>query len=105
MPTRWRQNLPEHRRRAKAIAAANKYAPRPQGSAFTYGLVAVLLAIVALVLFGMFYGLEVLANPAALGVSLVPIFVLGVLLRRRRRRLHGEALDHELGHHDNSPPL
>lgn len=100
----WRQSLPEHHRRAKAIAAANTYAPLPEGSAFTYGLVAVLLALLMIVIFGMFYDLKVLAYPAALGASLVPVFVLGVLLRRRRRRLHGKAFDREFGNQDNSPP-
>jgi peptidoglycan biosynthesis protein MviN/MurJ (putative lipid II flippase) len=96
--------LPEHHRRAKAIAAANKYARRPNRSAFTHGLVAVILALLLLVIFGMFYGLEVLAYPAAVGAGLVPVFILGVLLRRRRRRLHGRAFDQEFGNQDNSPP-
>ena len=97
-------SLPEHHRRTKAIVAANKYAPRPEASGFTYGMIAVVLAVLIIVIFGMFYSLEVLAHPVALGASLMPVFLLGVLLRRRRRRLHGEAVDHEFGNQDNSPP-
>lgn len=84
-----------------AIAAANKYAPRPEGSAFTYGLVAIMLAFLMLVIFGMFYDVEVLAHPVAIIASLVPIFLLGILLWRRRRRLHRDALDHELSDRSN----
>lgn len=93
--------MPEHHKRTLAIAAANKYAPRPQGSAFTYGLVAIILAFLMLVIFGMFYDVEVLAHPVAIGAGFVPVFLLGVLLWRRRRRLHHNALNHELSDESN----
>jgi protein-S-isoprenylcysteine O-methyltransferase Ste14 len=99
-----RAKLPEHHRRAKATTAANKYAPRPEGSSITYGLIAVVLAVLALIIFGMFYGLDVLAHPILLGLGSCVIFALGVLLRRRRRRRHGQAFDHEFSKHDNLPP-
>lgn len=98
-------SLPEHDRRVKAIAAANNYAPRPNGSAFTYGMIAVILAVLVIVIFGMFYSLEVLANPVGLGIFLVPVFLIGVFLRRRRRRLHSEAFSHELSNQNNTPPV
>jgi protein-S-isoprenylcysteine O-methyltransferase Ste14 len=101
----WRNKLPQVHRQAKATAAANKYAPRPEGSAFTYGSIAVVLAVLGIVIFGMFYDVEVLANPLLIGAGLVLVFMFGVLLRFRRRRLHGQAFEEELERHDNSPPI
>ncbi len=97
--------LSEPHRRAKATAAANKYARRPEGSAFTYGLVAVSLTLLMIVIFGMFYSLKVLSYPVALGSSLVPVFVMGILLQRCRRRLHNDAFDREFANQDDSPPI
>jgi len=72
-------SLSEHERRVKAIAAANKYPPRPNGSAFTYGMIAVILAVLMIVICGMFYSLEILAHPVALAIALVPAFLVGGL--------------------------
>lgn len=103
-PKTGRSKLPEQYRRLKAAAAAaNKYAPRPEGSSATYGLIAVVLAFLGLVSFGMFYKIDVLAHPAFVGVGLAVVFVLGILLRKRRRRLHGQAFKHELGNQDDLP--
>lgn len=103
-PKTGRSKLPEHFRRVKAAAAAaNKYAPRPEGSSATYGLIAVVLAFLALVSFGLFYRIDVLAHPAFVVAGLVAMFVLGILLRKRRRRLHGKAFEHEMGNHDDFP--
>ncbi len=96
--------MPEHHRRAKATAAANKYAPRPEGSAFTYGVIAVVLAILTIVVIGMFYGLEVFAFPVLLCGGLAVVFVLGVLLQRHRQQLHRQAFDHEFSDEDSTPP-
>jgi hypothetical protein len=98
-----RQSLPEHHRRANAIAAASTYAPRPEGSSFTYGLIAMVLAILALVIFGMFYGLEVLANPVMVGLGMAAFFVFGVLLRKRRKRLYTQAFERELRIREDLP--
>jgi hypothetical protein len=103
MPKR-RDSLKEHRRRAEATAAASVYAPLPEGSSFTYGLISVVLAILALVIFGMFYGVEVLANPITLGLGLVMFFGFGIFLRRRRKRLHSQAFERELQIREDLPP-
>lgn len=88
--------MKEHDRRAEATAAASVYAPRPEGSSFTYGLIAVVLAILALVIFGMFYRVEVLASPVLLGLGLCIFFGFGIFLRKRRKRLHNQAYEREL---------
>jgi len=95
----------EHHRRAQATAAANKYAPHPEGNALTYGVVAVTLVFIGVVFFGMFYSLRVLAYPMVLGVALVPVFALGVLVRHRRRRQHINAVDQEVARQDDLGPV
>lgn len=96
--------LPDEHRKAKARSAAHKYAPKPEGSSLTYGVVGVVLALLAIVVFGIFYGVDVLSNPIIIGVILVVVFAFSVLLRKRRRRVHGEAYRQEYERHDNSPP-
>ena len=84
--------------------AVETHALRPEGSSFTYGLIAVVLSALALVIFGMFYRLEVLAYPVLVGLGLTVSFVFGVLLRRRRKRLHGLAFEQALRLEKDMPP-
>lgn len=87
--------LPEHERRAAAIAAANKYARRPEGSGLTYGFVAATMMLMTIIIFGMFYGLSPLEHPVVVGMMMALAFVGGVFLRKRRRRIHNKAFNHE----------
>ncbi len=58
--------MPDQIRRANAKAAASKYAPKPDGSAITYGLIAVSVLAVALIFYGVFYSVDMLSQPVAL---------------------------------------
>lgn len=93
----------EHRK-AKAKSAAQKYAPRPEGSPLTYGFVGVAVAFLAIVAFGLFYDAKVLSSPVLIGGILVLVFLFSVILRKQRRRRHAEAYEQEFKRHDNAPP-
>lgn len=99
-----RSPLPGEHRKSKARKAAHAYAPKPEGSSLTYGVVAAVTTLLAIICFGMFYRADVLSSPVTIGAVLAVVFVMGMVLRRRRKRLHSEAYEQELDRHDNSPP-
>lgn len=77
----------ERQRETNARAAANNYAPRPVGSSLLYGLIAVTLVGLAMMIVSIFYGADIAAFPTFTGVTLAGAFIAGVILRRRRRHL------------------
>lgn len=91
-------------RETNALVAANSYAPKPVGSSLLYGLIAVTLVGLAMIILSIFYGANIAAFPAIIGIILAGAFTAGVMLRRRRRRLHGLAYAHEYNRRDISPP-
>ena len=82
-------------RRANATAAAQAYAPRPNGSAITYGFVAAALVLVVAFLAGAFFGADITANPLALLGLTIVAFVAGVALRMWRQIEHTRAASRE----------
>lgn len=91
-------------RKAKAIAAAQKYAPKPEGSALTYGLIGVVLAVLGIISFGLFYQAPVFSYPLVVAGLLMAVFVFSIVLRFLRKRRHMAAFEREYDRHDNSPP-
>lgn len=93
----------ERQREANARVAANSYAPKPVGSSLLYGLIAVTLVGLAMIIFSIFYGANITAFPVIIGIILACAFTAGVMLRRRRRHLHGLAYTHEYDRQEISP--
>lgn len=96
--------MADKQRETQARAAANNYAPKPVGSSLLYGLIAVTLVGLAMIIFSIFYGANIAAFPVVIGIILAAAFIAGVILRRRRRHIHGLAYTREYGRHDVSPP-
>jgi len=96
--------MPDEHRRTKARDAANEYAPKPDGSSLTYGFVGVSLAGLAMIFFDMFYDANIIAHPVIIAVLLAAVFLGGVILRKRRKRLHVAAFKDEYERHNNSHP-
>lgn len=82
-------------RTANAMAAAQSYAPRPSGSAVTYGLIAASLVLVAAFIAGAFFGVDILRNWSMLATMAAGAFAAGVVLRLWRQREHVDAVDSE----------
>lgn len=87
--------MPNKLRRANATAAAQAYAPRPNGSAITYGFVAAALLLVVAFLAGAFFGTDITANPLALLGLAIVAFIAGVALRMWRQMEHLSATSRE----------
>lgn len=87
--------MPNNLRRANATAAAQAYAPKPNGSAVTYGLVGAALLLVATFLAGAFFKTDITSNPLALLALTVLAFVAGVVLRMWRQMEHARATGRE----------
>lgn len=87
--------MPEKLRQANAKAAAARYAPKPDGSTLTYGLVAISLLALALALYGGFYRVDMLVAPVPLVLAGVGAFCFGAMFRFRRQRRHAAAYDAE----------
>lgn len=83
--------MPEQLREANARAAATRYAPRPDGSTLTYGLIAVSLLALALALYGAFYQVDMLAQPVPLVLAGLGAFCVGAAFRLRLQRRHAAA--------------
>lgn len=60
-----------------------------------YGFIAVAVLGIALTVFGEFYAVDILAFPVPLALGGAAAFVFGALLRGRRARAHGVAVDDE----------
>lgn len=87
--------MPEKVRQANARAAAAKYAPGPNGSTLTYGLIAVSILAVALAIYGGFCEVDMLSQPLALALAGIASFCVGVAFRLRRQRRHAKAYEAE----------
>ena len=77
--------------RSQAFAAASEYAPKPNGSAWTYGVIGAILLSVVLVFVAAFYGIDLARYPLFLAGGLAAAFACGVVLRRKHNRRHNEA--------------
>lgn len=86
---------PMKQRHEQAMRAASAYAPPPQSSALTYGLVSTTLACVILWGLARFYNVALVSHVVLVGVSLIIALVLGIWLRNRRKRRHRRAVDVE----------
>lgn len=71
---------------ANARAAARSYAPKPNGSALTYGLIAAALTTAAAIIAGAYYRTDVVGNPVPLGVVATLAFASGAVFRLWRQR-------------------
>ena len=88
--------VPEKKlRQANARAAAAQYAPGPDGSTLTYGLIAVSLLALGLVLYGGFYDVNMFAEPVALVLAGIAAFCIGAAFRLRLQRRHTAAYEAE----------
>lgn len=94
----------QNKRQAEAREAANGYAPKPNGSSILYGLIAVTLMGMAIIIVSIFYQADMGAFPISIGIVLALAFVGGVVLRRRRRRQHSVAYAEEYARHTSDPP-
>jgi hypothetical protein len=87
--------LTDQKRRAQARDAATEYAPYPDGSSFLYGMIAVVLAAIAVWAIGQFYDIDVVLHPMFVFLSLAVAFASGVVLRKRREQQHIAAYEVE----------
>lgn len=87
--------MPDKLRQANARAAATRYAPRPDGSTLTYGLIAVSLLALALALYGGFYHVDMLVAPVPLVLAGLGAFCFGAAFRLQLKRRHTAAYDAE----------
>lgn len=92
-------------RHTNATAAAQSYAPKPNGSVLTYGLIAASLLVVAALLAGGYFGVDVTSNGWVLAVLAALAFSGGAILRFWRQHEHSRALARELAMRTpDSPP-
>lgn len=96
--------MPDKHRKTRARLAAEEYAPRPEGSSLTYGLIGVALLGLALIAFEMFYNANIFAYPVLIVLALAAVFLGGIVLRKRRKRLHVAAYKDEYTRQDDTPP-
>ena len=87
--------MPDKLRKANARAAATRYAPKPDGSTLTYGLIAVSLLALALALYGGFYQVDMLAQPVPRVHAGFGAICLGIAFRLRLQRRHTPAYEAE----------
>jgi hypothetical protein len=87
--------VPDKLRKANARAAATRYAPKPDGSTLTYGLIAVSLLALGLALFAGFYRVDMLAQPIPLVLAGLGAFLVGAAFRLRLKRRHTAAYEAE----------
>ena len=80
---------------ANARAAAQSYAPTPNGSTITYGVIAAALALVGAIIVGAFYRVDVFDGLWPIGLVTLAAFAGGVALRIWRRSAHERAFSAE----------
>lgn len=85
------------RRTADATAAAQAYAPKPNGSALTYGLVATSLLLALTFVAGGYFAMDVTGGAWPLAALAVIAFAGGGCLRLWRQREHLLAVGREYG--------
>jgi hypothetical protein len=82
-------------RAANATAAAQSYAPKPNGSTITYGLIAASLLLVVAFLAGGYFAVDIVANAWPLAGLTVLAFLAGGVLRFWRQKEHSGAIARE----------
>lgn len=87
--------MPKAARVANARAAAQSYAPKPNGSVITYGLIAAALVLVVAAIAGAFYRVDVFSSLWPIALVTLAAFAGGAALRVRRRRAHERAFSAE----------
>lgn len=83
--------VPRAARVANARAAAQSYAPTPNGSIITYGLIAAALVLVAAIIGSAFYGVDALTSMWPIGLLALAAFSAGATLQVWRRNTHDRA--------------
>lgn len=73
-------------RTANAKAAVRSYAPKPNGTALTYGLIAAALTTAAAIIAGAYFRTDVVGSPVGLAVIATLAFASGVVFRFWRQR-------------------
>jgi len=96
--------MPKQVRVANARAAAQSYAPPPNGSTITYGLIGAALMLVATIIAGSYYRIDVISNPLPLAVATLVTFMAGVMVRVWRHREHERAFAAEYTKRIATPP-
>ncbi len=71
---------------ANARAAARSYAPKPNGTALTYGLIAAALTTAAAIIAGAYFRTDVVGRPVGLAVVATLAFASGAVFRFWRQR-------------------
>lgn len=71
---------------ANARAAARSYAPKPNGTALTYGLIAAALTTAAAIIAGAYFRTDVVGRPVSLAVVATLAFASGAVFRFWRQR-------------------
>lgn len=84
--------MPNVSRTRKAEEAAASYAPSPNGSALTYGLIAASLVFIGALVVGAFYAVDIIANPWPLVGTTGVVFLLGAAVRIWKRRVNRKAV-------------
>jgi hypothetical protein len=87
--------MKDRQRKDASRMRAEAYAPRPQSSLLTYGIVGVLLAGLALIAFARFYDVILLAYSAWIAAGLPLAFAASIVLRMVRSRRHATAYREE----------
>lgn len=95
--------MPNRIRSANARAAAQSYAPTPNGSTITYGLIAAALLLVGAFIAGAFFGADILSNPLLLAGMTIIAFFAGVVLRLWRQWEHARAFEVEYSNRSPEP--
>ena len=95
--------MPETVRRANARAAAAIYAPRPDGSMLTYGVIAVSVLAMALVAVSGFYQIDMLSQPLPLVAAGIIAFIGGCAVRIWMKRRHTAAFEAEYARREGAP--
>jgi len=84
-------------RKEKALQAASDYAPAPEASALTYGLISIALFSVGIWGAGRFYDVSLSPYSSLLLAGSAIAFCVGIWLRKKRKRRHVDAYESELG--------
>lgn len=87
--------MPKAARVANARAAAQSYAPAPNGSAITYGLIAAALTLVAAIIAGAFYRVDLFSTFWPIALITLAAFAAGAAVRAWRRDAHDRAFSAE----------
>jgi hypothetical protein len=82
-------------RHTNATAAAQSYAPKPNGSVATYGAIGASSILVVALVAGGYFGIDVTSNGWGLGALAALAFIGGAVLRIWRQNEHSRAVAQE----------